>query len=163
MALTLDDYVLIAKLENKYGSLSKVKNDDPDYKKLRIAVTGKFEEYSERTVVKALKRGHSDNWVIERYGISQETVIKIRNQYLIRKVPIFRLKTSNGIYATSYFSLIKFTKIEKKLITNLKKIGITVRYHDYVWDDIPINAYYLSSNGKAHIKRDERLSSYERE
>lgn len=162
MALTLDDYVLIAKLENKYGSLSKVKNDDPDFKKLRIEVTGKFEEYSERVVVRALNRGHSDKWAMDRYNISKSTLIMLRNKYLIRKVPIFRFRTSNGIYATSYLSLKKYTKINTKLFSKLKSLGITVMRKDYIWDDIPVNGYYLSHNGKLHIKHDVSLSDYER-
>lgn len=133
MAMTPKTYQLIEKLEARYGSMKNVKNDDPDYRKLRILLTGKFVEYRESDVVKALRRGHSDNWAMEHYNITQSSIDDIRAKYVIRKVPIFRVKLSNGIYATSTYSVMRFLDVKSKLGHHLKANGLSMTKKPCVW------------------------------
>lgn len=148
---------LVHKLENKYGSMSKVPNDDSDFLKLRkIASHTILDDAAD-----LLSKGYSVEYCTQTLNVQAALIRGVAGRQHIKIFPKFRYKLNNIFYFTSRRSVCSWAHVGNNALAfnNLKK-KYQIEEGSYELPDMPIHSIYVTSQGKEQLKYSNNVKDY---
>lgn len=165
-------------IEEKYGSITRCPDDDPDFLALRKIYpnyvhhrTGKYLAYRRKLaqrksknaeIVYLAKQGYPTRYIADQMKVTTTHVEDVLSRTPFRPIRRIRHKviTPNGQiwYVTSVMALLtkyfhKSVKNVKHADEKLKAKGYSDIHGEYYWPDIPMGCYYFFTNMNRPVKK----------
>ncbi|MGQ5708812.1 hypothetical protein [Lactobacillus sp. PSON] len=151
------NYDLIHKIEDEYGSISKIPENHPLLLKLQTSVG------NPRRLEEALKAGYSCRWCLKNMCVGYKRIKEMASRLNVPLLPSFVYYDDNqGIYSTSKKAY-AFYVGAKKTQWGIRVAGQKLTKGVYSWDDISVGAIYLVNENKFYRKLHTDIRSYKSE
>lgn len=150
--------VIIHKLENQFGSISKIPESNPEMQEIhRLLPIGHQSEDKKYARTEELNYlGYSNAHIAQVTHHSKSTITSYFKEHGIKPKQIFYYKVVAPDHATTYYAdtLIHLYKIifKKRIANNtyakihLLKQGYAVRTSEFIWMNVMDNSYYCVKN-----------------
>lgn len=151
-------------IEEKYGSISKVPENDPDYIAIAdLRTINGFNENEQALIIKLAEEGHSTSYIAHRVDAQTGKVKSFMSFHHIKHKRIFRyiLQAPDrkvyyvdrlGHFVKFYFGKTNCASTDANL-SYLKNRGFEVIEKDTIWHDIPVgHFFYLIYMNKPIVK-----------
>lgn len=166
---------LVQQCEDKYGSIADTPADYKPFIKLQkmwadepgnnINVAPEIQ----KEIAKKIDQGFRDTYICQKYHVGTENLVKIATLYHVNPKKMFYYVVQGKNSAKFYFSNIhqgmkalfnrEFTdpKCRNKF---LAAHGLTMKYRNTIWKDVPIGDFYLTGDS-LFFKKKKSESDYD--
>lgn len=158
---------LIQKCEDKYGSIIRTPDDDPNFAEIqRICGANpspiEIAVRKRDLVVEKIESGFSKTYIVRHYHVAPDTVEKIKRKFNLSFKPVWLYvlyKDNEPVY------FIRSKKLDIPIIFNrtfyndkilksfLLNNGFKLRVRKAIWHNIPIGAYYATPDHEKVIQK----------
>lgn len=163
--------VIIHKLENQFGSISKVPESDPEMQEIhRLLPMGRQSVETDFELAERLSHlGYSNSYIARNIHCNLSTLLDYFKKHLIKHKQTFHYKVVAPNQSTVYYvdSLLHFYKVvfyktagsSKDVELQLHRQGYATKCSNFVWSKVPNGAFYLT-RGTNYLHTKDGIDSY---